>query len=156
MAYIDINPVRAGMADMPERSDHTSIQLRIEQWKKKTSTSEPEEPLEHCQPEVLMPLIGKARQQMPQGLAFSLSDYIELVDWTGRIIRQDKRGAIADNLPPILQRLDFSPEQWVELTTRFEHRFKGVVGTIKSLKSLCENFGLKRTVNLSSSRMLLN
>jgi REP element-mobilizing transposase RayT len=156
MAYIDLNPVRAAMADTPEHSDHTSIQLRIEQWKKKTDTSNPEEPVEDCQSAVLMPLISNSRKDMPQGLAYNLSDYIELVDWTGRIIRQDKRGAIDDDLPPILQRLEFSSQQWVELTTRFEHRFKGLVGTIESLKSLCAKFGLKRTVNLTSSKMLLN
>ena len=59
--------------------------------------------MEDSQPTALMPLIGNARQDMPRGLAFDLSDYIELVDWTGRIIRKDKRGAIADDLPPILQ-----------------------------------------------------
>ena len=103
-----------------------------------------------------MPLIGNSRQDRPQGLVFNLSDYIELVDWTGRIIREDKRGAIADDLPPILQRLEFSSSQWVELTTHFEHRFKGLVGTIASLKSLCANFGLIRTVNFSSSKWLLS
>jgi REP element-mobilizing transposase RayT len=155
MAYIDLNPVRAAIADTPEQSDHTSIQLRIDQWKNKKTAEEPEQPVEESQPPALMPLIGNSHHNMPQGLAFNLIDYIELVDWTGRIIRQDKRGAITDDLPPILQRLDFTPEQWVVLTTRFEHRFKGLVGTIESLKAMCANFGLKRTVNLSSSKLLL-
>ncbi len=29
MAYVDFNPIRAGIAETPETSDHTSIQLRI-------------------------------------------------------------------------------------------------------------------------------
>jgi hypothetical protein len=144
------------MAHTPEQSDHTSIQLRIEQWMRKKDTSEPEDPVEGSQPSVLMPLNGNSCQDKPLAVACTVSDYIELVDWTGRIIRQDKRGAIADDLPPILLRLEFSSEQWVELTTRFEHRFKGLVGTIESLKSLCAKFGLKRTVNLASSKMLFN
>ncbi len=48
---------------------------------------------------------------MPQGLPFHLNDYLELVDWSGRILRDDKKGAIADNLPGILQRLDMDPKQ---------------------------------------------
>lgn len=29
MAYVDLNPVRAGIAETPEQSDYTSIQQRI-------------------------------------------------------------------------------------------------------------------------------
>jgi len=30
---------------------------------------------------------------MPEGLPFHLADYLELVNWTGRAVREDKRGA---------------------------------------------------------------
>lgn len=43
---------------------------------------------------------------MPAGLPFHIKDYLDLVDWTGRIIRGDKRGAIDEALPPIMERLD--------------------------------------------------
>lgn len=43
---------------------------------------------------------------MPEGLPFRLTVYIELVEWTGRQMREDKRGYILQNLPPILERLD--------------------------------------------------
>jgi hypothetical protein len=62
------------------------------------------------QPESLLPFTGNFSQPTTHGLAFNLIDYIELVDWTGRAIRDDKRGAIAANAPPILQRLDISSE----------------------------------------------
>ena len=53
---------------------------------------------------------------MPDGLPFRLSDYLELVDWSGRIIREDKSGYIPDNVPTILQRLDMDARHWVYLS----------------------------------------
>jgi hypothetical protein len=42
------------------------------------------------------------------------------VDWTGRIIRSDKRGHIDCSLPPILKRLQISADQWRINATQFE------------------------------------
>ncbi|MEM7257720.1 MAG: hypothetical protein AAF404_10060 [Pseudomonadota bacterium] len=153
MAYVDLNPIRAGMASTPETSDHTSIKLRIDYWRDKANNKKPEDS-NQLQPESLMPFVGNHRQPMPKGLAFNLIDYIELVDWTGRIIRDDKRGAIAENTPQILQRLDISQDHWIELSTNFESRFKGIAGCVESVKSWCETFGLTRTTNHSNSKML--
>lgn len=91
---------------------------------------------------------------MSKNLIFNLIDYIELFDWTGRIIRDDKRGATGASTPPILQRLDISTDQWVKLSTGFESRFKGIAGSARSIKTLCANFGLARQVNGSNSEVL--
>ena len=53
-----------------------------------------------------------------------LKDYLELVDWTGRILRQDKRGSIPAEMPPILARLVIEPKHWLFLATQFESKFK--------------------------------
>jgi len=153
MAYVDLNPIRAAMAETPEKSDHTSIQLRVEYWKQKAnqnnSTSN-----ETLQPQSLLPFAGNLRQRMPKGLIFNLIDYIELVDWTGRSIRDDKRGAIPQSALPILQRLNISEHHWIKLSTSFEQRFKGIAGSITSIKKLRAYFGLTRTTNRSNSEML--
>ena len=113
MAYVDLNPIRAKMAKTPESSDHTSIKRRIE-------NQETDNP----QPLKLSEFAGNPREPMPQGLPFHLQDYIQLVDITGRAIREDKRGCIENNLPPILERLNISNREWLVLTNQFESQFK--------------------------------
>lgn len=159
MAYVDLNPVRAAMAPTPEQSDHTSIQLRIVHWKNKTKElhdNEYTENDEDFQPGSLMPFAGNPRQPMPPGIAFNLVDYLELLDWTGRQIRDDKRGSIDAEELPVLQRLGISPAHWVELCTHFENRFKGLVGSKHSLSTLLSSFGLKRRANRSNSSLLFS
>lgn len=104
MAYVDLNPIRAKMAETPEESAHTSARLRI--TKAKTTRVKSNTP---CQPQSLMPFVGNPSDNMPHGLPFDLKDYLELLDWTGRCMREDKRGAINQELPPILKRLNRPP-----------------------------------------------
>ena len=145
------------MAPTPEQSDHTSIQLRIEHWKSKSQKLNGKASIandENLQPKSLMPFAGNPRQPMPFGLAYNLLDYIELLDWTGRLIRDDKRGSIDTATPPALTRIGISPKHWLELCTHFEDRFKGLVGTQHSLNNLVASFGLTRKANRSNSTLL--
>jgi hypothetical protein len=57
------------------------------------------------------------------GVLFSHADYLTLVDTTGRIQRQDKRGFITDIFLPILQRLAIDADEWIENTQSFETIF---------------------------------
>jgi len=73
MAYVDLNPIRSDMAKSPETSDFTSIKQRINAV---LNTG-------HSTPSGLMPFAGNPRNHMPDGLPFRLTDYIELVEWSG-------------------------------------------------------------------------
>jgi REP element-mobilizing transposase RayT len=94
MAYVDLNPIRAGIAATPETSDYTSIKARLLALGK-------QQPSAPC----LHPFIGNPSNSMLDGIPFRLIDYIELVDWTARQFREGKAQMDAQ-LPSILQRLD--------------------------------------------------
>ena len=53
----------------------------------------------------LMPLVKASQDDHVHVLGYTERDYLELVDWAGRAIRADKRGAIPSLIPPILNRL---------------------------------------------------
>jgi len=67
-----------------------------------------------------MPFAGNRGEAMPKGFPFKLTGYIELVDLSGRIIREDKKGFIDPALSPILQHLNIEAKYWVYLINHFE------------------------------------
>ena len=75
------------------------------------------------QPKQLERFAGNPRVEMPEGLPYRLTDYVELVDWTGRQIRPDKRGSIDVQLPCILQRLAIEKDHWLYMTLSRRIRF---------------------------------
>ena len=144
MAYVDLNPVRAGIAATPEQSNFTSIQLRIKAA------------IKGQQPTSLLPFTGNEHKNKTTGLCFSLKDYLTLVDETGRVLRDDKRGAINSKTASILTRLHISEESWLKLTTNFEGIFTGAVGTVEHLCEFSEHVGLQRTHGIANAKACLN
>ncbi len=127
MVYVDLNPVRAGIADKPENADYTSIQERITpQFNLRQAVQQQitgEELQQFNAP--LKPLLhfSETINDTSTGIPLNFTDYLTLVDWTGRAIWQDKRGYIAQDLPPILQRLNIDKENWLNNTQHFESRY---------------------------------
>ena len=55
---------------------------------------------------------------MAAAIPFAFDDYLELVDSTGRVIREDKLGYIPGETPRLLERLAIAPEQFVATAGR--------------------------------------
>jgi REP element-mobilizing transposase RayT len=144
MAYVDLNPVRADIANTPEQSDFTSIQLRIK------AAIKGEQPTE------LLAFTGNEHKEKTTDICFSLQDYLTLDDETGRKLRDDKRGAIDAKAANILTRLNISNESWLKLTTDFEVIFTGAVGTAEHLSEFSEHVGLQRAHGIANAKACLN
>ncbi|MCG5512467.1 hypothetical protein [Ectothiorhodospira shaposhnikovii] len=72
----------------------------------------------------LLPFEGAFAEWEQPGIPFAFEDYLALVDYTGRAIDPRKKGAIANTLPPILQRQGLTPDQWLARSTQFEARYR--------------------------------
>jgi len=116
MAYVDLNPLRSGIAKTPETSDYTSIQARLDALNKQQATAP-------C----LHPFIGNLSTRQQDGIPFRLIDYIELVDWTARQLKEDKV-SLSEKVPPILKRLNVNQLKWLEACKKLERRRNTLVG----------------------------
>ncbi len=149
MTYVDLNPVRANMAKTPESSEHTSVKERCEHAKKSKQPNRIS-----CQSPLLQPFVGNPRQNKPEGIQMPLSDYLNLVDCTGRILRDDKRGYINNNAEKILNRLGIDEEKWIEMTSGFESCFRSFVGQEKVLRKMCSELNYQRPSGLAVSKRM--
>ena len=68
------------------------------------------------------------------GILFSAVDYLELVDYTGRIVKKGKRGAIDQLTPPILKRLNLNTDEWLARSCAFEENYHRLFSKRRSTK----------------------
>ena len=178
MAYVDLNPVRAGIAATPETSDYTSIQERVGAVTEAASTEVPsdahppadaaptatppatlagEHPCSEAQARALarvplMPFDATART--PWAVPFAFEDYLELVDWTGRALRPDKRGQIGARYPRILDRLNIDGEHFISCADRLLKAFGSAIGAPEALTSVCARRQTKYLRGIRTARAL--
>ena len=162
--YVDLNQIRAGEAATPETSRHTSVYDRIEGRKVQTARSGsgdstiPSEtdiavPQDHWLCELTLQEGAESvvraglRSQTPwrasdKGLLpISLEDYLQLLDWTGRQLRGDRRDAIPSYLMPILERLHVKADHWLDTIEQFESSFGRVVGRVHQITQTAARLG---------------
>lgn len=139
MVYVDLNPIRAGIAKTPEDSPHTSIRKRIEQAHN-----------EHHH-DLLHPIASSINSQL---MSESHTNYLTLVDWSGRILHPKKTGAIAAEFPEILKRLNLRRNQWLIQVPATESHFWRVIGNVESILAHAKDSGCRWVRGIGMARVV--
>lgn len=143
MAYVDLNPVRAGMAADLAGSVHTSARHRLRADPPPSADAD------------LAPVRGLAD---PGGLPCSPTAYLGLLDWTGRQLRPGKRGAIGLERPPEFETLGCPAAQWPARVAGVEGDYWRAIGAVDALLAKARRMGQRwlkgagRVARLASSR----
>jgi hypothetical protein len=74
------------------------------------------------------------------------------LDWTGRQIRKDKRGAMPADLEPLLERIGISTELWVDCVVNFRKWFRSNVGRPKAMETAAAARGQNRAISIVAAR----
>ena len=142
MAYVDLNPIRAGMAETPEESDFTSIQQRLRHFNREKKEELRAAPADlEAELASLMPFADEREADPERSIPLELKDYLELVDWTGRAVIEGKKGAIPDHLPPILERLNLEPSRYLKFISRHERGFVTAIGATERMREFAQAVG---------------
>lgn len=145
MAYVDLNPVRAGIAATPEESEFTSIHARILQLR-----SARDSPLRRVHRSAAVAPKTSAPALLPfrdtavlrsSSLPMSLSDYRQLLDWSARMTRPGKKRTVNSRLPAILTRLNIDADVWQYAMRPGGNLFGRAIGRLDGLRAHAERLG---------------
>jgi hypothetical protein len=142
------------VAATPETSRNTSIHEQINERQKPARS--PAESRDGW----LAPISGQSRQQKAsdrrasndESIPLKLDKYLKLLNWTGRQIRLDKRGAIPSELTPILDRKRIQSDRWLHVVTHFRRLFKNADGSPMKLRQFAQLSGCQQIKGIASSR----
>lgn len=131
-AYVDLNPIRAAMAETLEESDFTSVQRRIQGGQEANSSMDnflAPLSINECDDSLgPRPSDSGTRCSDKGFLPMSMTDYFQLLDWTARQKVDGRQGVTPESIPPILSRLSLSPESWTSLVRDFGRLFFHMAG----------------------------
>lgn len=131
MMYVDLNPVRAGIANSPEKSHFTSIKERISAYSKKVPSQQ------------LLPFEDEQDKHKNQCvIKFSFKDYITLLRWACTSIHNKKPSNIPHSTQEILNKLGTSHFNLLSHIQNFEKHFHHVVGPPEKISRICNKLGL--------------
>jgi len=140
LCYVDLNPVRAKVAKTPEQSKYTSIYRR----------------LRHTSPGLVAFQSKLQSQSNTQSfrdsfIPIKFSEYLILLDWTGRQHKKGRRGVIRSTTPDIIARLGYTPGQWRKLVNPQVNWKQRALGSVNKLRTYCDQMEQRWIWGVSSA-----
>lgn len=186
MAYVDLNPIRAGAAKSLSDPQVTSAHDRVEARKGKQRAAGMRDRVRarggrsgrkagrKVGVEQLM--TSRERSSYAKAVAqshdadwlapigcsgspiggFSEDSYLELLDWTGRQLRSGHRGAIPEALAPILTELSINTERWLDAVVQFDGWFARMAGKVGGMLREAARLGCRWLRGVGPSRKLFS
>ncbi len=137
MAYVDLNPIRAGMAETLRDSDFTSVQERLKA-RRLTETA----PAGNTSSPSLSPFSeGGESLESSRGLPIRLDDYLALVAATGRCVRAGNRDAMPRDTVTALDSLSMNSQQWMALVCDIQASSLQAIGALARMRSYAASSG---------------
>lgn len=111
MAYVDLNPLRAGQVNAPEEATEVSLQQRIHHYHTQKTTAKAASS-QRKKPD-LLPFSCQLKSQlthtdMPEHIPFSLASYLSLIDWVSRVQTNNNTGYVPHTAAKLLDRMNVS------------------------------------------------
>ncbi len=148
MAYVDLNPVRAGICDAVADAEFTSGRQRLREILDQGVTCS-----EDLKP-ALLPFVGAMRANAAPGLPFNVQDYLALLDTTGRVVHPTKGGVIPASTPRLLEILGLAPGEWLRSVAELHARFRLFIGAPHRLSMVAERRGWRWVRGQAAARRL--
>ncbi len=142
MMYVDLNPIRAGIAQTPASSHFTSIKERIKAYSKKVPTQR------------LLPFEEDKTKEKGKNISFSIKDYIKLVKWAAKSIQNENEPSIPESIQCSMKKMGVNQKHWLSHIQHFEKHFQRIVGPPELLNRMSEKLGLWWIRGSSSCRSL--
>ncbi len=164
MAYIDLNPMAAGVAETPESATNTSLRARLENVRRQRTP-------DLCAATVGSIMASKVATNMEDALwltpvedrrrhgsireglfeTFPLGCYLVLIDYVSRM-RREGRVSLDSEACEILQRIGATSDCWgVQMRSLMSGRCLGrfLASERSTLRSVAQKVGVKRVANLN-------
>lgn len=146
MAYVDLNPIRADIAERLEESSHTAIKQRIDSLKSVNPID-----VQKVLDTQISCINDKVKSKL---LSMKLKDYIELVEYTGKSIKYPNKQAMPPDIQSTLSCLNLQQNHWLKQVENFGKNYCHVVGPIELIREKAAQLKKKYLRGVSAAKLL--